>query len=556
MMAQSLGHGACPTQIGPTLGTRAARMAAEVKAASSAARAPCHEPASPGALGQDACQEQQEPASHHQEVVDEDPMLHRRRIVRMGNAAFILMMALGVQGTGDGMPPTPRGIVLASRACLDDAAWAAVVRTAATTRGWSIAACGPAECVSMVAPGGTDHAIVVAMPGEGGRAPSAAWQRAFRAIDGDPFEDVSWGIVTGPSPEVAMRIAQRTDPVVLTAALGTTPLPASAFVRATWFSEGVQGEVHRRDGGAWTIETRSTEQSRSFAQEWSSDWADLIFTSGRSNEMRWLLGYSYPSGRVVPRRGELWVRDLEGIETPIRSTRSKAMLAAGNCLMAHLRDEDCLAMALLDAGGVDQLAGYASVTWDGRAGWGCARWFMDEPGRWSLAEAAQWSRQEMLARMQRTHPEDLTRVVEAFDRSSRRDFEAACAAWMDEVGEDRQRRIGALWDRDGFLFVGDPARRMAPADGERWWEGGIVWRDGEPWFEVRALSDRAPLAPPAIQLPLTIRARVVSRNEGPWCVADSFAMLLESGPWEAGRTWSVPLWRAAEYASGPAKGTR
>jgi hypothetical protein len=97
---------------------------------------------------------------------------------------------------------------------------------------------------------------------------------------------------------------------------------------------------------------------------------------------------------------------------------------------------------------------------------------------------------------------------------------------------------------------------MAPAEGERWWEGGLVWRDGEPWFEVRALSDRAPEAPPAIHVPAGIRDRVVIRNVGPWCVADSFAMLLDHGTWEAGRTWSVPLWRASEYASDPTKGTR
>ena len=555
MPPQAFGHGACTTQVSPALGARAAGMAAQVEAARPAAGAPVHEPAPPSVLGKDASRQKQQRARREQAIIDEDPTVHRRRIVRMGAAASILLLAWCVHGPGIGAPP--RGMVLASQACLDDAAWGAVARSAAAAREWSIAACGPDGVSAMLGRGGVDDVIVVGMPNEAGRARCAAWQRAFRAVDGDPFEDVRWGIVTGPSPDVAMRIARRTEPVVLAAALGTTPLPTSAFERATWFSEGVLGEVHRCAGGVWTVETRSTEQSATFAQEWSADWTDLIFTSGRSNEMRWLLGYSYPSGRVVPRRGELWVRDLDGIEMPIRSARSKAMLAAGNCLMAHLRDEDCLAMALLDAGGVDQLAGYTSVTWDGRAGWGCARWFMDEPGRWSLADAVHWSRAELLARMQRSHPDDVHRVVEAFDRSSRRDFEAACTAWMsDDSGHSRQRRMGALWDRDAFLLVGDPARRMAPADGARWWEGGLVWRDGEPWFEVRALSDRAPEAPPAIHVPAGIRDRVVIRNVGPWCVADSFAMLLDHGTWEAGRTWSVPLWRASEYASDPTKGTR
>jgi hypothetical protein len=174
--------------------------------------------------------------------------------------------------------------------------------------------------------GGIDHAIVVALPGEAGRAACAAWQRAFRAIDGDPFEDVAWGIVTGPTPEVAMRIAGRTEPVVLASALGTTPLPASAFARAMWFSEGVQGEVHCLEDGAWTVQARGTEQSRAFAQEWSADWADLVFTSGRSNEMRcWSATRTraaawYPGGAH------------SGCGTSMASRRRSAAHAARRCL--------------------------------------------------------------------------------------------------------------------------------------------------------------------------------------------------------------------------------
>jgi zinc protease len=509
-------------------------------------------------MREDASNQQEHRTRGQQDVIHEDPVVHRHRILRMDAVVPMIATALACSDVGAGTPQRPLGIVLASPECMGDPAWAEVANAAARARGWALATCGPEGLAGALSPDGAECAIVVAMPGEAGRASCAAWQRAFRAIDADPFEDASWGIVTGPSPEVAMRIAARTEPVVLASALGTTPLPASGFTRAMWFSEGVQGEVHRLvPGKEWVVESRGAEQSRAFAEEWSADWADFVFTSGRSNEMRWLLGYSYPSGRVVPRRGELWARDLDGVETPIRSMRSKAMLAAGNCLMAHLRDADSLSMALLDAGGVDQLAGYTSVTWDGRAGWGCARWLLDEPGRWSLAEAVQWSRQELLARMQRDHPGDLSLIVEAFDRSARTDFEAACAARMaDERAEVRLARLGALWDRDAFILVGDPARRMAPADGARRWEGGLAWRDGEPWFEVRALTDRPPEAPPAIHVPRDARGRVVPRNDGPWCVADSFVMLLEPGEWKVGRCWSVPLWRPAGYASEPTKGTR
>ena len=184
----------------------------------------------------------------------------------MNVAATMLVFATVCSQSARADEPVSRGIVLASQACLDDAGWGAVARAAAAARGWRLATCGPSHLASTVGVGGVDHAIVVAMPGEAGRAQSAAWQRAFRAIDDDPFEDALWGIVTGPSPDVAMRIAKRTDPAVLSAALGTTPLPETVFARATWFSEGVQGEVHRRDHGPFVITIDGAEEAAALLQ--------------------------------------------------------------------------------------------------------------------------------------------------------------------------------------------------------------------------------------------------------------------------------------------------
>ncbi len=442
---------------------------------------------------------------------------------------------------------------------MQDPEWTAVAQAASRTRGWLILTSTPESLRAALDGCAPTHAMVIAMPDEAGRARCARWQRAFRALDADPFADARWGIVTAPRPDVAMRIVSRVEPLVLGACLGTTAVPTDVFDRSVWFSEGVLGEVHEQVRGAADEEVRHAhEQSAEFAIEWNRDWADFIYASGRSNEMRWLLGYSYSGGRVVPRRGALTVLDAQGVPHEVASARSKAMLAPGNCLIAHTRDEDCLAMALLDAGGVDQLAGYTSVTFDGRAGWGTASWMFDEPGRWSLAESVHWSRQELLARMQRAHDGDLALVLDAFDRSDRLAFmeqaQHSCHQWR---AYDAADRVGALWDRDAFVLLGDPARRVAPRDGTRRWVGGVEWREGVPWAVVRALGDVPPAAPPTIELPGQCADASAHMNQGEWCVADDFAMLLEPGAWRAGMVWEVPLrMRAAEYALPPTKGTR
>lgn len=50
-----------------------------------------------------------------------------------------------------------------------------------------------------------------------------------RRLDGDPYGDCIWGIVTGYAPEDAMRIASAESPLVMTRAMGTTNIDSGRF---------------------------------------------------------------------------------------------------------------------------------------------------------------------------------------------------------------------------------------------------------------------------------------------------------------------------------------
>lgn len=70
---------------------------------------------------------------------------------------------------------------------------------------------------------------VVARPEEIDRVLVNDLHRLSRRLDDDPYGDCIWGIVTGYTPQAAMRIASETKPLVISRAMGTTNVDSSRF---------------------------------------------------------------------------------------------------------------------------------------------------------------------------------------------------------------------------------------------------------------------------------------------------------------------------------------
>jgi zinc protease len=167
--------------------------------------------------------------------------------------------------------------------------------------------------------------------------------------------------------------------------------------------------------------------------------ADLFITSGHATEHDWQLGYRYKNGQFRCKDGQIFGRDTGGKILPVQSEHPRVYLPVGNCLMGHIAGRDCMALAFMNSAGVMQMAGYTVETWYGYAGWGMLDYFVEQPGRFMLAEAFVANQNALIHRMRE---KDAT------------------------AGEIK----GLAYDSETFAFYGDPAWEARMADGPLNWE--------------------------------------------------------------------------------------
>ncbi|MDD8043318.1 MAG: hypothetical protein PHC78_06070, partial [Verrucomicrobiota bacterium] len=93
----------------------------------------------------------------------------------------------------------------------------------------------------------------------------------------------------------------------------------------------------------------------------------------------------------------------------------------------------------------------------GYAGWGCLDYFLEQPGRYSFAEAVFANHQALLHRLYTHFPEA--------NEATAADATLAPNAAGQRAGLTSQDARGLVFDRDVLAFYGDPAwqARMAPA---------------------------------------------------------------------------------------------
>ena len=157
--------------------------------------------------------------------------------------------------------------------------------------------------------------------------------------------------------------------------------------------------------------------------------------------------------------------------------------------MGHIDGPDAMALALMNSAGVYQMIGYTVPTWYGYGGWGLLDYFLEQPGRFTLAEAFFANQQALIHRLETYFPgsaaqEDSGRLG---NRELPPQARQAGLTWNDARG--------LLYDRDNVAFYGDPAwiARMAP--GPLAWEQTLTENDGEYRFEIRPLRGERSFEP-------------------------------------------------------------
>ena len=168
-------------------------------------------------------------------------------------------------------------------------------------------------------------------------------------------------------------------------------------------------------------------------------------------------------------------RPTSGNRFRIQSTNPKVYLAVGNCLMGHIDGPDAMALAWMNDINVQQMVGYTVLTWYGYGGWGVLDYFIEQPGRYSLAEAFHANQHALIHRIDSCFPELTGRLISTGSQSlpSTKPNELGLKLGLTDFDSR-----GLLWDRDTVAFYGDPAWKSAMADLAKAYEQSLTVKNG------------------------------------------------------------------------------
>ncbi|MBR4832704.1 MAG: hypothetical protein IKU86_00015 [Thermoguttaceae bacterium] len=351
----------------------------------------------------------------------------------------------------------PGYAIIASPKVLDDADWAKVVESLKAKRSEEFN-------VSVIRRETDDAAFAelrevfpkfacfVVKPEEATQANLATiWQKT-RALDDDPYGDVVWGIITGYDAADALRMTRTQD-------RPTTKVAAGTSIALGYFDEGVAYDELKKNlkrvkkPGAAPEITNDAPNDTTRALAESLDGAHLFVASGHATQRNWSIGYAYRNGFFVSQDGKLIGKPSTN-EKPfeITASGSKIYLASGNCLIGDIDGKDAMALALIHSANVDQMVGYVVPTWFGYMGWGVQDYYIEQPGRFTLAQAFFANNQALLYLLEESETENAT------------------PSKLPKGAKLSERYVKGLeYDRDVVAFYGDPAWRNALAEQESGW---------------------------------------------------------------------------------------
>ena len=304
------------------------------------------------------------------------------------------------------------------------------------------------------------YTCFVAKPEEANRDFVRDAHRLTRKLDTDPYTDVIWGIITGYDPADALRIARHKEPLATRRLLsGTVGSPLDQYDEGMMFNE-LQARVMWQKGPAGTIEQKTcpTDTTRMIVDALNDYKPDVFITSGHATERDWMIGYSYRSGFLRCKDGQLYGQDTKTARHDISSPNPKVHLAVGNCLIANIPDRNCMALALMHSAGVYQMIGYTIPTSYGYGGWGVKDYFSElQAGRFTLAQAH--------------YANNLALVYELERRGQ---------------NTEKPTRPGLRGDRDVVVLYGDPAWEARMPRRELPWTQKLTEKDGLYTFTITA----------------------------------------------------------------------
>lgn len=275
----------------------------------------------------------------------------------------------------------------------------------------------------------------VMTPQEANRDAVISINQLTRQIDDDPYGDVIWGIVTGYTPGFALKMAS-VNRMDIRRGLGKTQVNWLRYLDSgAYYSEAVKNHKFVKSSGQDIRKERGPDDTtQQIVNAVNSGQVDIMWTSGHASEKDWEMGWAFRDGKFFTQNGQLKAHDTSGRDYYIQSPHPMVYYAPGNCLIGHINDpQNCMALSWIRAGAY-QFAGYTRESWYGYMGWGVGDYFFLLKDRFTLAESVYLNNQALLF--------DLKNKTPGINKA------------------------GHLYDRDVFVFYGDPAleTRIVPID--------------------------------------------------------------------------------------------
>lgn len=284
--------------------------------------------------------------------------------------------------------------------------------------------------------------------------------RLTRRLDDDPYGDTIWGIVTGYDAADAVRIAKHSEPLVVRRALcPTVGAQLGSYDEGRMFNELAANQMWEKvAGGEQTAKSCATDTTKAIVDSLVDYKPDVFITSGHATERNWMIGFSYRNGFFKCKNGQWYGEDTQKNRFDIDSPNPKVFLGIGNCLIGHIPDRECMALAMMRTGGFYQFVGYTIPTGYGYGGWGVKDYFSElQAGRFTLAEANYVNNQALVYELEKRG-----------------------------LNNDKKFRGGPRGDRDVVVLYGDPAWEAKMPERQLPWSQELSESDGIYTFTMTA----------------------------------------------------------------------
>lgn len=369
-------------------------------------------------------------------------------------------------------------VVVASKATIQDPAWNKVVDALLQKhQGELITYEGSVQqSLETLQKRSPQYTCFVAKPQSVTRQFVADIHQLTRKYNDDPFCDTFWGILTGYDAANALAIAQNNKPLTVRKVIANTAIAYEMVDEAIVYDELVQNKMILKKSGKSPVILKGPDDTTQAMVEALNKFApDMIVSSSHATEGDWQLGFSYPNGQFKSKAGKMTGYDIDDNKFPVFSPNSKVYLAVGNCLMGHINDSNAMALAWMNSVGVNQMIGYIFETWYGYAGWGWLDYFVEQPGRYTLAQAFRANDCALIQRLLTYAPEAATMKSEL---SKNPEYSGKLMPQARQDGVTRDDIEGLLFDRDVLAFYGDPKWDARMADAPKAWNQSLTESNG------------------------------------------------------------------------------